>query len=114
VLALLQYRAVIEIVSKACTEWAKRVSAFWLCRGVFAAAEGKVRDAFEGNVAYNSLFGCVLTFFVSYSPQLIQRHSFIFLGTKYTPQQLNKMFYPISGGQTTFKFPEEGKFRIEG
>ncbi len=24
------------------------------------------------------------------------------------------MFYPIGGGPTTFKFPEEGKFRIEG
>ena len=43
----------------------------------------------------------------------MQRHS-KFLGAKYTPQQLNKMFYPIGGGQTTFKFPEEGKFRIEG
>jgi hypothetical protein len=29
-------------------------------------------------------------------------------------QQLNKMFYPIHGGPTTFKFPLEGKLRIEG
>ncbi|KAI9447296.1 hypothetical protein F5148DRAFT_1301437 [Russula earlei] len=30
-------------------------------------------------------------------------------------QQLNKMFYPIAGGPTTFKFlPLEGKVRIEG
>ena len=33
---------------------------------------------------------------------------------KYTAQQLNKMFYPIGGNPMTFKFPEGGKFQIEG
>ena len=50
-------------------------------------------------------------FFVSYSPHTT---TLFFIGTKYTPWQPNKMFYPIGGGPTTFKFPEEGKFRIEG
>jgi hypothetical protein len=80
--------------------------------GVFAAAEGKVKDAFEGNVVYLGafrLFFCLV--FTSYNDTLFRK---VFLGTQYTPQQLNKMFYPIGGGQTTFKFPEEGKFLIEG
>lgn len=80
--------------------------------GVFAATEGKVEDAFEGNVVYLMRFN----FFVSYSPHTTSPHTAtlkFFLGAKYTAQQLNKMFYPIGGGQTTFKFPE-GKFRIEG
>ncbi|KDQ12242.1 hypothetical protein BOTBODRAFT_146737 [Botryobasidium botryosum FD-172 SS1] len=38
----------------------------------------------------------------------------VFLGTKYALQQLNKMSYPIGGGPTTFKFPEEGKLQVEG
>ncbi|KAH9952392.1 hypothetical protein BGW80DRAFT_1528647 [Lactifluus volemus] len=53
--------------------------------GVFVAADAKVKDAFEGNV--------------------------VCLGTKYTLYQLSMM---LGGGPTTFKFPEEGKLRIEG
>ncbi|GBE86879.1 hypothetical protein SCP_1001220 [Sparassis crispa] len=48
----------------------------------------KVKDEFEGNV--------------------------VDLGFKYSPQELSAMFYPLGGGATTFKFPEERKLRIEG
>ncbi|KIY53267.1 hypothetical protein FISHEDRAFT_63434 [Fistulina hepatica ATCC 64428] len=53
----------------------------------FLAAEAKVKAEFEGNV--------------------------IDLGSKYSPQELTAMFYPLGGGATTFKFPER-KLRIEG
>ncbi|KIY71795.1 hypothetical protein CYLTODRAFT_418511 [Cylindrobasidium torrendii FP15055 ss-10] len=52
--------------------------------GVFVADEAKVRPAFEGNV--------------------------VDLGSIYTPQVFISMFQP--GGQTTFRFPDEGKLRI--
>ncbi|KLO09721.1 hypothetical protein SCHPADRAFT_916623 [Schizopora paradoxa] len=55
---------------------------------VFEAAEAKVKDSFEGNI--------------------------VDLGSKFTPQELMAMFYPVPGGQTTFKYPEERKLRIEG
>ncbi|KAH9053302.1 hypothetical protein EDB87DRAFT_1676842 [Lactarius vividus] len=32
----------------------------------------------------------------------------------YSPPELMAMFYPLGGGATTFKFPEERKLRIEG
>ena len=86
-------------------EGGSRFTSDW---GVFVAAEGKVKDAFEGNVVF---LGAFQLFFVSYSPQ---KTKLIFLGTKYTLQQLNKMFHPIAGGPTTFKFPQEGELRIEG
>ncbi|KAG8893110.1 hypothetical protein FRB99_002198 [Tulasnella sp. 403] len=35
-------------------------------------------------------------------------------GSKYTPQELTALFYPLDGGPTTFMFPEERKLRIEG
>ncbi|KAH9026105.1 hypothetical protein EDB84DRAFT_1611479 [Lactarius hengduanensis] len=54
----------------------------------FLAAEAKVKGEFEGNV--------------------------IDLGSKYSPPELKAMFYPLGGGATTFKFPEERKLRIEG
>ncbi|KAG6329245.1 hypothetical protein ID866_9844 [Astraeus odoratus] len=54
--------------------------------GVFVAAEAKVRPQFEGNV--------------------------VDLGSKYSPQDLNSMFYPVPGGPTTFKFPDQRKLRI--
>ncbi|KAI0765460.1 hypothetical protein C8Q74DRAFT_1205077 [Fomes fomentarius] len=54
----------------------------------FLAAEAKVKDTFEGNV--------------------------VDLGSKYSPQDLTDMFYPVGGGPTTFKFPEERKLRIVG
>ncbi|KAF8322350.1 uncharacterized protein EI90DRAFT_2977716 [Cantharellus anzutake] len=54
----------------------------------FLAAEAKVSDEFEGNV--------------------------VDLGSKYDPQVLTNMFYPLGGGSTTFRFPNEGKLRIEG
>ncbi|KAI1793920.1 hypothetical protein LXA43DRAFT_182220 [Ganoderma leucocontextum] len=54
----------------------------------FLAAEAKVRDEFEGNV--------------------------VDLGSKYNPKDLTDMFYPLGGGPTTFKFPDERKLRIEG
>ncbi|KAI0309190.1 hypothetical protein OF83DRAFT_1186441 [Amylostereum chailletii] len=55
---------------------------------VFLAAEAKVKDVFEGNI--------------------------VDLGSKYSPQELTALFYPLGGGATTFKFPEERKLRIEG
>ncbi|KAJ6616507.1 hypothetical protein B0H10DRAFT_2391937 [Mycena sp. CBHHK59/15] len=54
----------------------------------FSAAEVKVSDEFEGNV--------------------------VDLGSKYDPQVLANMFYPLGGGSTTFKFPDQRKLRIEG
>ncbi|KAG8717991.1 hypothetical protein FRC08_006187 [Ceratobasidium sp. 394] len=54
----------------------------------FLAAEAKVKDEFEGNA--------------------------VDLGSKYSPQELTAMFYPLGGGGSTFKFPEERKLRIEG
>ncbi|KAJ6598649.1 hypothetical protein B0H10DRAFT_2167577 [Mycena sp. CBHHK59/15] len=54
----------------------------------FLAAEAKVKDEFEGSV--------------------------VDLGSKYSPPELTAMFYPLGGGATTFKFPEERKLRIEG
>ncbi|KAF8324403.1 hypothetical protein F5887DRAFT_1024776 [Amanita rubescens] len=48
----------------------------------------KVKDEFEGNV--------------------------VDLGSKYSPQKLTEMFYPLGGGPTTFRFPEGRKLRIEG
>ncbi|KAG6328114.1 hypothetical protein ID866_10976 [Astraeus odoratus] len=54
----------------------------------FLAAETKVKDHFEGNV--------------------------VDLGSKYSPQELMRMFYPVHGGPTTFKFPDERKLRIVG
>ncbi|KDQ61631.1 hypothetical protein JAAARDRAFT_54988 [Jaapia argillacea MUCL 33604] len=54
----------------------------------FSAAEAKVKAKFEGNI--------------------------VDLGSKYSPQELTDMFNPVSGGQTTFKFPEGRKLRIEG
>ncbi|KAF9071742.1 hypothetical protein BDP27DRAFT_1382371 [Rhodocollybia butyracea] len=55
--------------------------------GVFVAAEAKVKDAFEGNVVH--------------------------IGTKYTSQQLRRMFNPIPGPDS-FKVTQDGKLRIEG
>ncbi|KAF8129235.1 hypothetical protein EV363DRAFT_1169106, partial [Boletus edulis] len=55
---------------------------------VFLAAEAKVKDQFEGNV--------------------------VDLGSKYLPQDLTDMFYPLGSGQTTFKFPVGRKLYIEG
>ncbi|KAG6328706.1 hypothetical protein ID866_10383 [Astraeus odoratus] len=54
----------------------------------FLAAEAKVKSHFEGNV--------------------------VDLGSKYSPQQLTEMFYPVTGGPTTFKFPHQRKLRIVG
>ncbi|OSD02683.1 hypothetical protein PYCCODRAFT_1467706 [Trametes coccinea BRFM310] len=54
--------------------------------GVFIAAEAKVKPHFEGNV--------------------------VDLGSKYSPQDLHSMFYPVPGGRTTFKFPDQRKLRI--
>ncbi|KAI0252071.1 hypothetical protein BJV78DRAFT_1275122 [Lactifluus subvellereus] len=54
----------------------------------FLAAEAKVKGEFEGNI--------------------------VDLGSKYSPQDLPAMFYPLGGGPTTFKFPEETKLQIEG
>ncbi|KAK7049630.1 hypothetical protein VNI00_005661 [Paramarasmius palmivorus] len=54
----------------------------------FVAAEAKVKDQFEGNV--------------------------VDLGSKYSLQAFSKMFNPVAGGATTFKFPAERKLRIEG
>ncbi|KAH9927332.1 uncharacterized protein B0H18DRAFT_1084828 [Fomitopsis serialis] len=48
----------------------------------------KVKDEFEGNV--------------------------IDLGSKYSPPDLRDMFYPLGGGPTTFKFPEDRRLRLEG
>ncbi|KAG5635004.1 hypothetical protein H0H81_012740 [Sphagnurus paluster] len=56
--------------------------------GAFVAAEGKVKDTFEGNVVY--------------------------IGTKYAPRQLVKMLYPFGDVPPSYKLPEEGKFRIVG
>ncbi|KAG6887384.1 hypothetical protein C0995_015686 [Termitomyces sp. Mi166 len=36
------------------------------------------------------------------------------LGSKFTPWQLTKMFYPKSGGRTTFKWPTNCQLRING
>ncbi|KAG6881778.1 hypothetical protein C0995_000651 [Termitomyces sp. Mi166 len=36
------------------------------------------------------------------------------LGSKFTSQQLTKMFYPRSGGRMTFKWPKDRQFRING
>lgn len=55
---------------------------------VFMAAQARVSGQFEGNV--------------------------VDLGSKYSPQELVHMFYPLGSGTTTFKFPEERKLRIEG
>ncbi|KAI5989238.1 hypothetical protein EDC04DRAFT_2873071 [Pisolithus marmoratus] len=54
----------------------------------FLAAGPKVSDEFEGNV--------------------------VDLGSKYNPQELTDMFYPVGGGPTTFKFPDGRKLRIMG
>ncbi|KAF8606171.1 hypothetical protein BDV93DRAFT_537141 [Ceratobasidium sp. AG-I] len=54
----------------------------------FLAAEAKVKGNFEGNV--------------------------VDIGSQYSPQELSEMFYPAAGGQTTFKFPDDRKLRIEG
>jgi hypothetical protein len=35
-------------------------------------------------------------------------------GSKYSPDELTALFYPLGGGATTFKYPEERKLRIEG
>ncbi|KAI0257534.1 hypothetical protein BJV78DRAFT_1272506 [Lactifluus subvellereus] len=56
--------------------------------GVFVADEAKVRAGFIGNV--------------------------VDLGAKYSPLQLMEMFYPVAGGETTFKYPDDGKLRIYG
>lgn len=72
--------------------------------GVFVAAEAKVKDAFIGNFVFLGAFYLVFT-------SKNETHS---LGANHTLQQHNQMFYPIGGDPTTFKFPEEGKLRIEG
>lgn len=54
----------------------------------FLAAGAKVKEQFEGNV--------------------------VDLGSKYSTEVLTGMFNPFGGGQTTFKFPEGRKLRIEG
>ncbi|KZT09603.1 uncharacterized protein LAESUDRAFT_741859 [Laetiporus sulphureus 93-53] len=61
---------------------------FTLDWAAFEAAEGKVKNEFEGNV--------------------------VDLGSEYAPQQLTDMFYPRAGGPTTFKYPAGRKLRIEG
>ena len=37
-----------------------------------------------------------------------------YAGAKFSPSQLTRMFYPQSGGPTTFKYPEAGMLRIFG
>jgi len=37
-----------------------------------------------------------------------------YAGAKFTPSQLMRMFYPQSGGPTTFKYPEDRMLRIVG
>ena len=70
--------------------------------GVFVAAEGKVKSAFEGNVVYLGVLRLLSCLVFTSDPTTTLK---FFLGTKYTPQQLKRMFYPIDGGPTTFKFP---------
>ncbi|KAH7882227.1 hypothetical protein F5I97DRAFT_1990402 [Phlebopus sp. FC_14] len=66
-------------------EGSTRYTADW---GVFLAAGAKVKDAFEGNV--------------------------VDLGSTFSPPELSDMFYPVAGGPTTLKYPEERKLKITG
>ncbi|KAH7882795.1 hypothetical protein F5I97DRAFT_1931394 [Phlebopus sp. FC_14] len=66
-------------------EGSTRYTADW---GVFLAAGAKVKDAFEGNV--------------------------VDLGSTFSPPELSDMIYPVAGGPTTLKYPEERKLKITG
>ena len=74
--------------------------------GAFLAAEAKVKGQFEGNVVDLGTFRSF-----SYLPRITKQP---YSGSKYSPQDLVRMFYPLGGGATTFKFPDERKLRIEG
>ena len=74
----------------------------------FLAAEAKVRDEFEGNVVDLGAFRLIFLVFTSSNEKKL------YSGSKYDPQDLTGIFYPIGGGPTTFMFPVERKLRIEG
>ncbi|KAI9441122.1 hypothetical protein F5148DRAFT_1293406 [Russula earlei] len=90
-----------EVKSSLSTKAAVLCTSNW---GVLIAAEAKViKDAFEGNVVSLGILDLSLS--GNEKPQSEVKRL----------QQLNKMFYPIAGGPTTFKFlPLEGKVWIEG
>ena len=65
----------------------------------------RFKAQFKGNVI--DLGVLYLVFLIS--PRLIKQRE-----DKFTPWQLTKMFYPQSGGRTTFKFPVNRQLRIKG
>ncbi|KAK2460790.1 hypothetical protein APHAL10511_007260 [Amanita phalloides] len=74
----------------------------------FLATEAKVKGEFEGNVVDLGAFRLIFLVFTSSNEKKP------YSGSKYSPQGLTDMFYPLGGGSITFKFPEERKLRIEG
>ena len=76
----------------------------------FLAAEAKVRDEFEGNVVDLGAYRPIFLVFTSSN----EKKKNFYSGSKYDPQDLTGIFYPLGGGPTTFMFPDERKLRIEG
>ena len=93
--------------------WAPEISVdvegrrYTLDIGTFEVDPTRFKDHFKGNVVDLG----ALTH-LSHTHLVHQKQPYV--GSKFTPRQLTDMFYPQSGGRTTFKFPTNGLLRIKG
>ena len=71
--------------------------------GTFELAELKFKPNLKGNVVD---FGVFIFLIISLS------HKNVFLGTKYSSNDLVSKFYPLNNTKTVSKFPANGQLRI--